>query len=350
MIPHTESSLSDRELLELVLRAPRTALHASSALTSVLASLVALQSAADRDRFLLAAGDAANMARSMGRPGKPLCARRVGRPTSPPSELLDLALLHARGRNARSIALGALAGRLELDAELVAHGLNDARLMVSLPAADSSDLDDWARVFQLAAALGAASEGVRAYALECYAHADLWELAHLPLDEHADRMIRWLASDFAARAPDSAAVVVASLVFSPEAFNVAAGCLLRELPRIDLAVFRPVLSALARFDRRGALASENPVRKFVQEMVRHAVEVTGDSIDAAAGLDVLFAPGRGNSGLPTSVDLALASTVATSIVAGRTGWRNPVLRPAMLEGALRGAPGCRRAALMLKAW
>ena len=135
-----------------------------------------------------------------------------------------------------------------------------------------------------------------------------------------------------------------------EALHTAAGYLLGELPRIDLSVFRPLLATLAQFDRAGRLVREHPTRGLVQELVRYAVEVSGDPSDAATGLAVLFAHSPNTSALPTATDLALASTVATSVVAGRTGWRYPHLRPAMLEAALHGAPGCRRAALMLEAW
>ncbi len=343
------SMVTDRELIELMLRAPPSALAGSPALNPLFRRLVEKQPAAeDRERLLAAASSAAPAGPWNTPPCKPPCMLRASELWTPPNELLDAASLVGRGRQRIGIPVAALARRVDLDACTVAEGLNHAELMISLPLDESgSGLADWHPIFQLAAALGTPSDEVRARAMEGYSQSEIWEWVRLPLDACSDALLRWLTGDFMRQDQFTGVGVFCSLVFSPEAFNVAAGHVLSDLHNLDAGAFRSLLAVLSNYDRSSGLARENPVRKLVQELVRHAVEVTGDSIDAAAGLDVLFVGGHRNSALPTSVDLALATTVATSVAAGRTGWRNPMLRPAMLEAALHGAPGCRRAALML---
>lgn len=343
--------ITDVELLELLVRAPRSALDNAPSLTEVFTRLVDLQPEEIRVRLLAETPPAAKSARGAGADRRvPPFVQRSRRPPLPPAELLDRAQLHGRGLRPRTILLANLAGRLNASPDGVAQGLNDALLMVSLRVeGPPAVLEGWTPIFQLAAALGTESNEIRTRALAFYADHHMWEQAHLPLEEAADGLLRWFACEFAPRAPTLAAHVFASLVFSPEAFNAAASYMSRELSRIDLSVFRPLLGTLAQVGRAGTLTRENPARRLLQELVRHAVEVSGDSTDAATGLDVLFASSFGNSALPSSTDLALASAVATCVAAGRPGWRNPKLRPAMLEAALRGAPGCRRAALMLEA-
>lgn len=344
-------TITDVELLELLIQAPRSALDNAPSLVEVFTRLVALQPEEIRVRLLAEAPPAAKSARGAGTDWSvPPFVRRSRRPPPPPAELLDRAKLHGRGLRPRTIPLASLAGRLNASPDGVAQGLNDALLMVSLRVeGPPGAVEGWTAMFQLAAAVGTESHDLRTRALAFYADHHVWEQAHLPLDEAADGLLRWFACEFAPRASTLAAHVSASLVFSPEAFNAAASYMVRELSRIDLSVFRPLLGMLAQLDRAGALTRENPARRLVQELVRFAVEVSGDSLDAATGLDVLFASSFGTSALPSPTDLALASAVATCVAAGRPGWRNPQLRPAMLEAALRGAPGCRRAALMLEA-
>lgn len=351
---HESTPITEVELLELLVRAPRTALDNAPCLVKLFTRLVELQPEPTRDRFLAAVPPADKTARGAGagvEPGERPFLRCTGTPISPPEALLERALLHGRGRAPRTIMIASLAKRVGIAAEGVADALNDASLMVSLPA-DSvpRGIGKWRPVFQLATALGTTADEVRVHALIAYADRDVWEQAHLPVDEAADDLLRWIAHDFVPRGPAIGAQILASFLSSPEALHTAAGYLLGELPRIDLSVFRPLLATLAQFDRAGRLVREHPTRGLVQELVRYAVEVSGDPSDAATGLAVLFAHSPNTSALPTATDLALASTVATSVVAGRTGWRYPHLRPAMLEAALHGAPGCRRAALMLEAW
>lgn len=280
---------------------------------------------------------------------KPAWARR--QPHALPSEqLFDAARLHGRGREPRRVALATLARSIELDPTAIAEGLNRADLMLSLPVEDvPPDLSDWPRVFQLAAALGTASDEVRWRALTEYADGDMWDWAHLPLDARADELLGWLVGELMHAAPDRGAAVMTTLVNSPEAFRVTAGRVLRIFDQLDQGAFAPLVGVLARFSCYARLAQEDPVRRLVQEVVRYAIEQSGDSILAASGLELLLGGGFGGAPRPTSRDLALAATVATFVALERPGWRNPLLRPAMLEAALHGAPGCRRAALMLGA-
>ena len=280
---------------------------------------------------------------------KPVWARQQ-QTTLPPDELLDAACLHGRGLGPRRIALAALSRELDIDANCIAEGLNRAELMVSLPVADvPPDIDDWCAIYQLAAALGASSLEARMRATAGYAGSDMWDWAHLPLDARADDLLAWLAGEFVGADPKTAARMMTTLVNSPEAFRVTAGRVLRVFDQIDGGVFAALVQVLARFRCYARLAREDPARRLVQEIVRHAAEHSGDSTLAAAGLELLVGDQFGNPVAPGPRDLALAATVATFVTTGRPGWRNPMLRPALVEAALHGAPGCRRAALLLAA-
>ena len=326
--------MTEPELVELVLRAKPYAGDTGATLKSLLEwPPVFGASAGDHDDG----------------PAEPRRGRRRPRPPrpNPPDDLLDRARLHGRGLEPRWIALASLSEAIDLDPSDIADGLNRAKLMVSLPVDEvPPDIDRWGRVFQLAAALGTSSVDVRTRALTEYAESDMWDWSYLPLDARSDELLGWVAGPFMLSDPKRAARVFTTLVTSPEAFRVTAGRVLRIFDDLDGDIFAPLVGVLSRLSY-SRLAREDPVRRLVQEIVRCAVERSGDSTLAAGGLEVLVGDAFGAAMPPASRDLALAATVATFVVNGRPGWRNPLLRPALVEAALHGAPGCRRAALML---
>ncbi|MBV6418706.1 MAG: hypothetical protein CMLOHMNK_03636 [Steroidobacteraceae bacterium] len=346
--------VTERELVELILRAPDEARAFCSNLDLLLHRLIDRLPPEARDQARLRAQRGVD--RGSEPPGceersERLPAWLAGKRVTPDTAVLDAARLHGRGLPPRAVPVARLAAEVALDPRDLAEALNYADLMVSFAMeAPESALEDWASVFQLAASISTSDASARKAALTAYVNGFPWEWAYLPLDAHTDAFLVWMARTLARESPAVAGRAMSSLVISPEAFGTAAGYLLPVLPELDGEAFFPVLCQLASCTRFRALALENPARALVRAIAWQAIDRSGDALVAARGLEVLFGSGLGGSARVDAADLAIVSTVAALVRCGRPGWRTPALRSPLLEAALHdGAVGCRQAALLLTA-